>query len=72
MAEPTEADQAWLDRESGYIGFNKPDVHVVVETHDPYAWRRQTAANKLGVDEKELADEPDELRIDQQGYDPIK
>lgn len=62
--QPTAADIAWYDRESGYVGFSKPTVRISVEVPDKYAWKRQEAANRLGVDESELADEPDFTRLD--------
>jgi hypothetical protein len=40
-----------------------------VEVQDKYAWKRQEAANRLGIKEEVLADEPDSLRIDEQGYE---
>lgn len=40
---------------------DKAHYSVVHHTEEPdkYAWRRQEVANRLGVKESELADEPD-------------
>jgi hypothetical protein len=69
MTEPTDEDKAWFDRESGFVGFHKPATRVFVEVQDKYAWKRQEAANRLGIKEEVLADEPDEIRLDQQGLE---
>lgn len=57
--EPTKEDLEWYSKQSMYVGFHKPEIQRVEEPIDKYAWKRQEVANRLGVHNKDLADEPD-------------
>lgn len=62
--EPTAEDLAFMkDADKGYIGtapINIPLVkHISERDPDPFYWKRKKAAERLGVSENELEDEPD-------------
>lgn len=61
---PSEQDIKFLnDAENGYIGtapINKTGVkHIYEPDPDPNYYKRRKAAQRLGLEEKELHDEPD-------------
>jgi len=58
---PSNEDQEWLDKQSRYIGFRKPDVRHVKEESRSYSFE----------DEARCA-EGDYLRMDDQGFDNYK
>lgn len=61
LSEPSEEDKAWLSQvEQGYIGLEKPKVEHREEPVDKHAWKRINAANKLHLDDRDLATEPDD------------
>lgn len=58
--QPSPSDQEWWDKISfGYVGLDKPKVAHSAEQPDPYSYKRRKAADKLGVTEDLLNDEPD-------------
>jgi hypothetical protein len=68
--EPSPEDLDWFNRvQQGEIGLERPKVTHVTIPADPHSWNRRKAANRLGVTEDTLADEPDHLSIDEQGYE---
>lgn len=69
-SEPSREDLEWFRQvEQGYVGLEKPKVAHVSEPKDPHSYKRRRAAERLGVTEDLLNDEPDYLSIDAQGME---
>ncbi len=70
--EPSKQDNDFLNQvDQGYIGLDKPKIEYSKEPDpDPNYYFRRAAARKLGMDEEELADEPDIMsdHSDEQGW----
>lgn len=57
------------DLDKGVVGLNKPRVVHIRIPEDKHSYQRSKAAQRFGMSERELPDEPDHMRVDEQGYE---